>query len=782
MPRLRFRRAPIAALATCAALVCAARTVVAQATRTVTGEAALFVIDRDDPARPSPFARHAPDEYLLRVVDDGGRAHRVVVTGAQLRAAGGVAAFDGARVAVDRDAIDPAMIPQARAVRLTATRAPMVRRSLAFSGPATTESRPWLVLLCRFPDSPVPVPGSAEEFQRLFTGSPPTIDDYYALASFGAMSHAGTRTAGWFTLAKPRAAYIPESGFPDTDAMLRDCVAAADPTVDFRGAYGIAMQFDRPLQAFSGLASLSPNTVLTLDGTTRRYGTMWITGGADALSPHGLWAHEFGHTMGWLHSSEYETRVSQWDVMSFVVAGEPTGPTGIRAGAFPALAQRDYARWVPPSRRWTPGSASSASLVLDWASQPTSATSLLLAEIPVRLPPQGGAWNTNLRGVSYVVEARRRASYDVALPGDAVVHRKESLGVAGEIQQFYAVSATGNPREPNSEPARWTPGRTFRDTLNAISISVDSFTARGAGITVRVGATLAILPEYRYTALPPTAVPPFTDSILIVATDASGQPAPWAATAVGITTTVLNPFGTGTGYLRFRRSPQTSVLTNSENFARISTSIQVTSLARTTTFSDVLDWYGPPQFRVKPFVTTGSNRTVREGSTVALRDSAALEIGGWLPESGLAWSATARAPWVQLLRRSGLTRPFVAGSGGALLWARSAEGLAPGVYVDTIRVSVPGAVNSFGPPWRIDTLVVQAATRLVGDVDNNNQLNSRDALLILTLLAGGAVPGEVTPSQGDADCDGRLTARDALIVLSATSGVNTSQFCVGQRR
>ncbi|MCU0648315.1 MAG: hypothetical protein MUF00_09990 [Gemmatimonadaceae bacterium] len=763
--------------------VIGARSAQAQATRTVTGTASLFAIDRDDPTKPSPFAQYAPDEYLLRVIDDAGQVHRAVVTGAQLRAAGGVSAFDGGRIALDRDALESTGAPRARGVRLIARSAASTRRSFAFTAPAVTETRPWIVLLCRFPDSTVPVPGSPEDFQRLFTGVAPNIDDYYSLASFGAVSHAGTRTAGWFTLPKPRAAYIPETGFPDTDALLRDCVAAADPTVDFRGAYGIATQYDRPLQAFAGAASLSQSTALTLDGSTRLYGTMWITGGADAFTPHGLWAHEFGHTMGWLHSSEYETRVSQWDVMSFVVAGEPTGPTGIRAGAFPALAQRDYARWVPTARRWTPGTASSAAIVLDWASQPTSATSLLLAEIPVRLPPQGGAWNGNLRGVSYVVEARRRTSYDTSLPADAVViHRKESLGVAGEIQQFYAVSATGNARDPNSEPARWTPGRTFRDTINALSITIDSFTTRGAGITVRVGATLAVLPEYRSAVLPPTATPPFVDSILIVATDAAGQPAPWAATAVGITTTLLNSFGTGTGYLRYRRSPPTNAPTMSENFARIATSIQVTSLARSATFSDVLDWYGPPQFRVKSFATTGSARTMREGNTTPVRDSASLEIGGWLPEGGLAWTATSRAPWVQLVRASGLTRPFVVGSGGSLLWLRSAEGLAPGIYVDTIRVSVPGAVNTFGPPWRIDTLVVQAATRLIGDVDNNNILTSRDALLILTLLAGGAVPPEVTSSQGDADCDGRLTARDALIVLSATSGVATPQFCVGQRR
>jgi len=92
--------------------------------------------------------------------------------------------------------------------------------------------------------------------------------------------------------------------------------------------------------------------------------------------------------------------------------------------------------------------------------------------------------------------------------------------------------------------------------------------------------------------------------------------------------------------------------------------------------------------------------TVLVGTTGARDDSATVLLSG--TDAGTStWSAThSGASWLALTSAGGT-------GSGRLRWTRDPTGLAAGVYVDTITVSAPGAIDS--PWWLVDSLVVQSA-------------------------------------------------------------------------
>ncbi len=109
-----------------------------------------------------------------------------------------------------------------------------------------------------------------------------------------------------------------------------------------------------------------------------------------------------------------------------------------------------------------------------------------------------------------------------------------------------------------------------------------------------------------------------------------------------------------------------------------------------------LDLVRPLTLAVSPGARRDSAST---GDTGLHADSAMVILSG-TNASTTGWSAThGAASWIALTTSSGTgtTR---------LRWTRNPTGLAPGTYVDTIRVAVPGAIDS---PWSVrDTLIVQS--------------------------------------------------------------------------
>jgi hypothetical protein len=110
-----------------------------------------------------------------------------------------------------------------------------------------------------------------------------------------------------------------------------------------------------------------------------------------------------------------------------------------------------------------------------------------------------------------------------------------------------------------------------------------------------------------------------------------------------------------------------------------------------------LDLIRPLTLAVSPAVRRD---TVPAGDAAVRGDSAMVIMSG-ANAATAGWSAThGGASWLALTTSSGIGT-------SRLRWTRSAAGLAAGVYVDTIRVTAAGAVDS---PWDLlDTLVVRAS-------------------------------------------------------------------------
>ncbi len=103
-------------------------------------------------------------------------------------------------------------------------------------------------------------------------------------------------------------------------------------------------------------------------------------------------------------------------------------------------------------------------------------------------------------------------------------------------------------------------------------------------------------------------------------------------------------------------------------------------------------------------VVPGTRRdTVTVGATAPRSDSAAVLLTGTNAATA-TWNAThGSAAWLTLGTSGGT-------GSGRVTWTRSPAGLTAGIYVDTITVAAPGAVDS---PWRlVDSLVVQGTLAL----------------------------------------------------------------------
>jgi hypothetical protein len=100
---------------------------------------------------------------------------------------------------------------------------------------------------------------------------------------------------------------------------------------------------------------------------------------------------------------------------------------------------------------------------------------------------------------------------------------------------------------------------------------------------------------------------------------------------------------------------------------------------------------------------------------------------------------------------------------GAYLWTETDSAQVDDYY------SVPYGYNWI--PARARFGMACHASQVWGDVDGNNQVDSRDALITLSAAVGLPVSG-FNLAQGDVDGDGLTNSRDALMMLSFSIGLN----------
>ncbi len=237
--------------------------------------------------------------------------------------------------------------------------------------------------------------------------------------------------------------------------------------------------------------------------------------------------------------------------------------------------------------------------------------------------------------------------------------------------------------------------------VDTITVSVTGATGSPAHVidTLVVSAaatpvTMAVSPgSRRATVVEGGAAEP--DSATVAMSGTNAWAVGWSASAGHSWTMLATASGTGNGHVRWNRnaaglSPGTYVDT-----------ITVTAQAggSPARVIDTLVVAPAPTVVTLALSPTSRRVSIVEGGS-APSGQAAISLTG-TGSASVSWSATHSASWVTLLSASGT-------GSSTLRWLRRANGFAAGVYVDTIRVSAPGAVGS--PAVVIDSMVVTAPT------------------------------------------------------------------------
>jgi M6 family metalloprotease-like protein len=329
-------------------------------------------------------------------------------------------------------------------------------------------AQPWITLRCKFNDSPGVEPAVN---QSLLTGTGyPSVNHYYREASFGNMNLDGSAVAPWVVLPKPWASYNTSTGSANLELLAIDCAAAADPIVTFTNFVGINMMFNERLGGFwYGTSGRSFN----IDGGTRTMRTTWIFLRDSFPAFLGGLVHEIGHGFGFPHSSgPYgQTYDSNWDVMSNSYPHYDAGINDyIPEGTISY--HKDLDSWIPAARKFTASRNTSTAITLDRLVSPVGA-SYLMAQIPIP--------NTTNR--FYTVELRIQTGYDTWVPGNGVIIHD----VLTTRSSPALVVDPDNNSNPNDAGAMWTPGETFTDAANQISVAVLSLTTTSATVVITSG-------------------------------------------------------------------------------------------------------------------------------------------------------------------------------------------------------------------------------------------------------------------------------------------------------
>ncbi len=482
-------------LIVCLSLVQVGRSAAQTAPSTITG---TFVVEEDNPTEQYYLWETSTSSYV-----------RLAVTAATLRAAGGPIALNHRTVTVTGIRSTPANPaggpPHATQESISVQTLSPVGGAAAQATAAVTGNTRWLNLLCKFSDiSAEPHPPSY--YQNLFQQYAfPGLDSYWQEQSYGAINLANSITdSQWHTLPHPVSYYRDASPQQpqhwNSAALWSDCVSVANEGVNLFNYYGVSLTFNNtsdPVYKSTAFAYIGPQPQ-TYNGTQGIWGQAYFPNAY--YQYQGGYAHEFGHTYGFHHSSntidlaEYH---DNWDAMGNQWASSITDATYGNVAMGTIAYDRALNGWLPTSRIYT-YSSGNVSVDLGQLDSAVAGTYSM-----VKIPINGSS--THYYTVEYRINnglLNAGQSYDNGLPTNSVlIFEVDTQGAArcigpdgvspGSCIAYLVGAAGGDGNNTYSPYFEWTAGESFT-TPNNIQISITALNAGDALVTVSGGTQAAV--------------------------------------------------------------------------------------------------------------------------------------------------------------------------------------------------------------------------------------------------------------------------------------------------
>jgi len=405
-------------------------------------------------------------EFYLNTGD--GNLINLILNEELIRPLGGFLGLDRQQITVEGTWVFPAGNDNEQpAFQVASISLPDQAVSNADISPAVTGSRPWVSIMCKFPDV-ADEPKDLAYFQEMYSTSWPGLDHYWRELSYNTINLLGSTAVGWYTLPQPLSYYRDPD--PNIQLLINDCTGVADPYINFGNFTGINFMFNAEVVAPS-----ATRWYMTLDGVSKIWG-MTFLGPDYGYIRISIIEHEMGHAFGLPHSSgPYgATYDNPWDVMSDESEGCFVNPLALTItdclGQHTIAYHKYLLGWIPAGQIFTPGvDGGTTSITLEQLALPQT-SNYLTAQIPI------GRSTTHF----YTVEVRRKTGYDFKLFGEAVIIHE--VDTTRDIPAHLIDSDNnGNPEDSGS---MWTIGETFSDPVNGILIYVSSATTTGFQVLI----------------------------------------------------------------------------------------------------------------------------------------------------------------------------------------------------------------------------------------------------------------------------------------------------------
>lgn len=342
--------------------------------------------------------------------------------------------------------------------------------------------QPWVTLMCKFADEPEE--SETPEFvMEMFGDEPGQLNHYWREQSNGLMTLDGSMVLGWYELPGARADYI--SATEVSDSLVDDCIAMANPEVDFTQFYGVNTFFNAEFNEFA--SGTGGKLIVEADGA----GMMGYT----ALSaPSWTWqaavAHEMARGMGLTLTNNADdddnSYDNPWTLMSDSRAYANIDPDFNYIAKHINAHDKELLGWLDDVsiynlERTYLNNGTTLEIELDALGEESSGNQRAVKFIDV----------TGGENAVYYIEARfRDGIYDGSLPRSGVlVH--ELVPGRYEPAWLYFDPALGEPSDYSDTPADiLTEGEQI--VLDGVEVSVVGRTA--SGYTLRFHSDLNFIP------------------------------------------------------------------------------------------------------------------------------------------------------------------------------------------------------------------------------------------------------------------------------------------------